>query len=87
MGGGAVAPPPSSAKEVSFTRLVNAHGKKKVSDPPPKFVKKIDSIPEITLPSEKPIQLDVSLADRALIGKFTGLWLTPRSTDAWVQNN
>jgi hypothetical protein len=72
-GGGAVAPPPPSTEEAAFARLVNVQGKKKYSIPPPKFVKKLDVIPEIALPSEKPIQLFVSLADRALIGQFTGL--------------
>jgi hypothetical protein len=86
-GGGAVAPPPPSAEEAAFARLVNVQGKKKDFVPPPKFVKKLDAIPEIALPSEKPIHMAVSLADRALIGQFTGLWPTPRTTDAWVQNN
>jgi hypothetical protein len=87
VGGGAAAPPPPSAEEAAFARLVNAHGKKKVSEPSPKFVKKLDAFPEIALPSKKPIQLVISLVDRALIEQFTGLWPTPRSTDAWVQNN
>ena len=69
-GGGS--PPPSpippSAEEAAFTHLVKANGKKVDSDLLPKFVKKLDAIPEIELLPEKTIHLAVSLIDHALIG-------------------
>ena len=80
-------PPPSpSAKEAAFARLVAANGKKADAAPPPKFVKKLDAIPEIELSPEKTIHLAVSLADRALIGQFIGLWPSPRTMETWIQN-
>lgn len=80
-------PRPPSADAEAFDRLVNATRKKVGSAPPPKFVKKLDEIPEIELPPEKTIPLAVGLAERALIGQFTGLWPSPRATNAWVQHN
>lgn len=70
-GGGSPPPPPRpppSADEATFDRLVNAIRKKVGSAPPPKFVKKLDAIPEIELSPEKTIPLAITLADRALIG-------------------
>jgi len=87
-GGGS--PPPSplpSADEAAFARLVKANGKKVDSAPPPKFVKKLDAIPEIELPPDKTIHLVVALTDRALVGQFTSLWPSPRTTETWIQNN
>ena len=83
-------PPPSplpSADEAAFARLVKANGKKVDSAPPPKFVKKLDAIPEIELPPDKTIHLVVALTDRALVGQFTSLWPSPRTTETWIQNN
>ena len=85
--GGGSPPPLSPSDEAAFARLVSASGKKADSAPPPKFVKKLDAIPVIALPPEKTIHLAVSLAERALIGQFTGLWPSPKSTETWVQNN
>jgi len=89
--GGGSSPPPSphspSADEVSFARLIQATRKKVGSAPPPKFVKKLDAIPEIELPSEHTIHLAVAFAEKALIGQFTGLWPSPRTTKSWVQHN
>ena len=44
---------PPSAEEAAFARLVKVNGKKVDSAPPPKFVKKLDAIPEIELSTEK----------------------------------
>ena len=89
-GGGSPPPPPPrppSADEVAFLHLVHATRKKVGSAPPSKFVKKLDAIPEIELPPEHSIPMAVALAEKALIGQFTGPWPSPRTTNSWVQHN
>ena len=44
-------------------------------------------MPEVALPPEETMRVALSLADRALIGQFTGLWPSPKTTDSWVQRN
>jgi hypothetical protein len=51
----------------------------------PKFIKKLESIPEISLPEEQPIKIALALADRGLVGQFMGLWPSVRTTDDWIQ--
>ena len=70
-------PPDASA---AFFSLIASLPKKKKSDAS-KFVKKLDDVPEVILPPEGPIQVALSLADRALVGQFTGLWPSPKSTE------
>ena len=60
-----VAPPPSSAE--AFSRLLAGLPQKKKSEAT-KFVKRLEDIPEISLPPETPIQVTLSLAEWALIG-------------------
>jgi hypothetical protein len=78
-------PPPPSAAD-AFNLLLASLPKKKKCEAA-KFVKKLDDIPEISLPPEGPIQVALSLADRALVGQFTGLWPSPKSTENWVVKN
>ena len=75
---------PSAAK--AFSRLLAGLPQKKKSEAA-KFVKRLDDIPEISLPPETPIQVSLSLAERALVGQFTGLWPSPKSTESWVNRN
>ena len=86
-GGGEPPPPHLSEEEVAFRRLISSQGKRTESAPPPKFVKKLEAVPEIALPEEKSIRIAVSLAERALVGQFTGLWPNPKMMETWVQNN
>jgi hypothetical protein len=79
-------PPPLPIVD-AFRRLLIAEGKLPASDPPSKFVKKLDEIPSIALPPDQPMQIAVSLADRALVGQFVGLWPSPRTTENWIQKN
>lgn len=72
-------PPPPSADEAFRSLLASLPKKKKIEVA--KFVKKLDDIPEISLPPEGPIQVALSLADRALVGQFTGLWPSPKTTE------
>ena len=67
-------PPPPSAPYVvdAFKKLLASLPKKKKCEAT-KFVKKLDEIPEISLPPEGPIQVALSLVNRALVSQFTGL--------------
>ena len=78
--------PPSSPAIDAFNQLLAGLPQKKRSEAS-KFVKKLDEIPEISLPPEAPIQVALSLADRGLIGQFTGLWPSPKTTEQWVNRN
>jgi hypothetical protein len=78
------APPPDA--EAAFSSLLASLPKKKKPEAS-KFVKKLDDVPEVNLPPEGPIQVALSLADRALVGQFTGLWPSPKSTENWVVKN
>jgi hypothetical protein len=86
-GGGIPAPPSTKSIEDAFRRLIHSQGKK--SSPPeiPKFIKKLDEIPEITLPEENPMKIAVALANRGLVGQFMGLWSSTKTTDDWIQRN
>ena len=69
IGGGEQLPPLSpSDNEAAFKRLLLTQGKKKEGGIVPKFVKKLDEVPEIDLPPTQPMSVVVSLADRALVG-------------------
>ena len=86
--GGGLPPPsvPSSTKE-AFNLLLRSPGSNPVPPSIPKFIKKLDSIPEIDLPSEIPIKVALALSDRGLVGQFMGLWPSTKTTDDWIQRN
>jgi hypothetical protein len=84
--GGSAPPPPIPCKE-AFSRLVNSCGKKTTAPATPKFIKKLEDIPEIALPEEKPMQIALALAQRGLVGQFMGLWPSSKTTDDWIQRN
>jgi len=52
-----------------------------------KFVKKLDVLQEVQLPPTIPRMATISLAEKGLIGKFTGLWPSPRTVQRWVERN
>ena len=68
----------------AFDRLIANHAKRSGKREVPKFVKRIEDVPEVALPPEETIQVALSLSDRALIGQFMGLRPSPKSTDSWV---
>lgn len=76
--------PPSDA--AAFLKLLESLPKKKISETA-KFVKRVEDIPEISLPPEGPIKVALSLAERALVGQFTGFWPSPKTTESWVARN
>ena len=49
-------------------------------------MKKAD-IPSVDLPVERPCRTASNLAERGLIGQFTGLWPSLKAVDGWVQRN
>ena len=49
-------------------------------------MKKVD-IPSVELPAERICRSALNLAERGLIGQFTGLWSSPKAIDGWVQRN
>jgi hypothetical protein len=55
-GWGVGSPPPFSVDD-AFRKLINNQGKKIPPPEVPKFIKKLDVIPEITLPEEQPIKI------------------------------
>ena len=70
-----------------FDRLISSHNRRSGKGDSPKFVKRLEDVPEVVLPPEETIRVALSLVDRALIGQFTGLWPLPKTTDSWVQRN
>jgi len=80
-----ISPPPPSASEAFISLLASLPKKKKGEAA--KFVKKLEDIPEISLLPDGPIQVALSLADRALVGQLTRLWPSPKSTKIWVTKN
>ena len=79
--------PPPDPKSVAFDRLIGTQNRISGLRDPPKVVKRIEDVPEVALPPEETMRVALSLADRALIGKFTGLWPSPKTTDSQVQWN
>ena len=69
----------------AFKRSIASSGKRK-GGPTQNFVKKVD-IPSVELPADKTCHLTLNLAERGLIGQFTGLWPSPKAIDGWVQRN
>ena len=67
--------------------MVASGGKRKTPFTVPKFIKKLEEIPEIALPEEKPMEIALALAKRGLVGQFMGLWPSAKSTDDWIQRN
>jgi len=52
-----------------------------------KFIKKFEDILEISLPPALPRRVALSLAERGLVGKFMGLWSSPKSVQKWIERN
>jgi hypothetical protein len=84
-GRGELPPPPSPT--ASFRKLVTACRKKVLQAETPSFVRRLDNIPEISLPPEQPMKVALSLSERGLVGHFMGLWPSTRTTDNWIQRN
>ena len=78
---------PLDLQSEAFDRLITYQNKRSGKRTPPKFVKHIEDVLEVSLPPEETMRVALSLADRALIRKFMGLWPLPKTMDSWVQRN
>ena len=79
---GGVPPLPLPPELEDFKKLI-ASGRKRNGGGSQKFVKKVD-IPSVELPTERTYRLALNLANRGLIGQFSGLWPSPKATNGWV---
>ena len=76
-----------NAEILAFKALIAGRSKVMAQNATPKFVKRLDEVPTIDLPPLHPMQVAISLADRALVEQFTGLWPSPKTIDNWIQKN
>jgi hypothetical protein len=84
-----MAPNPTAENEEdpleAFKALVRSAGPKTKPSIPSKFVKKMEEVPTLELSPEQPCNFALYLAEKALVGKFTGLWPSPKTVDAWIE--
>jgi hypothetical protein len=69
----------------AFKALVRSAGPKSKPSLSSKFVKKME-ISSLELSPEQPCSLALLLAEKSLIGKFTGLWPNPKTVEAWMDD-
>jgi len=81
-------PPPDPENHAElFASLIPDNASAKTRPSVSKFIKKLDEIPEVSLPPSLPRKSAITLAKRGLVGQFTGLWPSPRSVQKWVECN
>jgi hypothetical protein len=73
--------------EKAFASLIPENITERIRPSASKFIKKLDEIPEVSLPPALPRRAAVALAERGLVGQFTGLWPSPRTVQRWVERN
>jgi hypothetical protein len=77
-----MAPNPSAENEEdpleAFTELIRSVRPKSLPSIPSKFVKRMEEIPTLELSPEQPCNLALYLAEKALIGNFTGYGPAPK---------
>lgn len=86
-GDGEADPPPLPPEVIEFQKIIEACNRRPPSAQQQKFVKKKDCIPTVALPEEETCRSALNLADRGLIGQFTGLWPSPKSVEDWIKRN
>ena len=79
--------PPPPPEVTAFRAMIANAPKRPPSQSQQKFVKKLDSIPTVALPEGDTCKSALNLAERGLIGQFTGLWPSPKSVEEWTQRN
>ena len=62
-----------NAEILAFKALIVGRSKVLPQSAIPKFVERLDEVPIIDLPPLHPMQVAISMEDRALVGQFTGL--------------
>jgi hypothetical protein len=70
----------------AFKALVRSARPKTKPPSTSKFVKKMEEIPSLELSPEGPCNLALIFAEMALIGKFTGIWPSPKTVEAWMDD-
>ena len=68
----------------AFRILVRSAGPREKVAPPAKFVKKMEEIPSLELSPSDPCRMALLLSEKFLIGKFTGLWPSPKAVEQWI---
>jgi hypothetical protein len=86
-GGGSLPPPDFDSDASAFWSLVSSLWKSSAKLIPTRIVKKLDQLPEVCLPSATSRHKALALAERGLIGQFTGVWPSLHSMKNWVQRN
>ena len=69
---------------LAFKALVQAHTPPAASQTPSKFVKKIDEVLSLELSPTDPCQKALILSEKSFIGKFIGLWSSPKAVELWI---
>jgi hypothetical protein len=75
------------AQQQAFSALVSSLPPQRNRPAVTKFVKKLDGLQEVALPPTAPRLAALALAERGLIGQFTGLWPSPKTVQRWVERN
>lgn len=86
-GGGEPSSTPPISLEEAFKRFFSQKAKKRFIPEVPKFIKKLEEIPEIAVPENQPIKIALALADRGLVGQFMERWPSTETTYGWIQRN
>jgi len=71
----------------AFSNLVKSLPPQRPRPTTTNFVKKLDVLQEVHLPPTIPRMAAISLAEKGLIGQFTGLWPSPKTMQRWVERN
>jgi hypothetical protein len=80
-------PPPPFAEQLVFQAIVDGLPPPKHYPQISKFMKNLNAIPEVSLSIIGPRLKAIALTSRRLVGKFMGLWPSPKDMNLWVQNN
>jgi len=75
------------ALQQAFSNLIKSLPQQRPRPTASKFVKKLDVLQEVLLPPTIPRMAALSLAEKGLIGQFTGLWPSPKTVQRWVERN
>ena len=75
------------AQLATFKALVQVVAPQAACHSSSKFMKKMDDIPSLELSPSDPCQKALILSEQALIGKFTGLWASPKAVEIWISEH
>jgi len=70
----------------AFKALIRPSREKSMPSSSSKFVRKLEELPSLELSPAEPCDLALTLAEKALIGKFTGLWPSPKAVTTWMND-